>query len=132
MSTDIEAVTEANAAFYQAFSNGDLKAMRSLWSASDNIAVIHPGWPPLIGREQTMNSWSRLLENGSPGYISCVDSNVNIVGSMAVVICTEVLAETELVATNIYARDSGSWQLIHHQAGPLPQSDSVRDSDTVH
>ena len=48
---DHEAVLFANEAFYQAFAARDLAAMEEVWAHHCPVACIHPGWPPLHGRQ---------------------------------------------------------------------------------
>ena len=132
MTIEEESVLGANDAFYQAFSNKDTDGMLDLWSANYDVAVIHPGWPPLLGHEAVINSWKRIMEGGMSPAISCHDARANILGDTAVVICTEMLSDTELVATNIFVREDSDWKMIHHQSGPLPALGEVADGDVVH
>jgi len=50
MNDQTQAVLDVNRAFYDAFINADYPAMESLWAQEHEIAVIHPGWSPLHGR----------------------------------------------------------------------------------
>ncbi|NKB36531.1 MAG: hypothetical protein GKR93_05075 [Gammaproteobacteria bacterium] len=127
-----QAVLGANDAFYLAFSNKDMESMQKLWSDTHEIAVIHPGWPPLLGHEAVRSSWKRILEGGMSPAISCHDANAKILGDTALVICTEVLAETELVATNVFVREESGWKMIHHQSGPMPALGNPAESDILH
>jgi hypothetical protein len=47
-----ENVIKANEAFYSAFRNRDMEAMDAIWARNDEVAVIHPGWPGISGRER--------------------------------------------------------------------------------
>jgi len=132
MTTQEQNVLRANDNFYSAFSNQDLQSMERLWSAREGIAVIHPGWPAVTGRDSVLSSWKRILEGGMSPSISCVDAKANILGETAVVICTEVLTEAELVATNIFVQEQGEWKMVHHQAGPLTASAGTGEGETLH
>jgi len=132
MSTEQQAVLTCNEAFYRAFSNNDIVSMEELWSAQVEITVIHPGWAPLQGRESVMSSWNQILAGASSSPITCVNARANILGDVALVICTEILDEIELIATNTFVLESGKWKLIHHQAGPLPQSTKIHEGDILH
>ena len=46
---DLEAVLEANQAFYDAFEAHDIDAMSDLWEHTDRVACTHPGWGTLRG-----------------------------------------------------------------------------------
>jgi len=132
MTTQEQNVLLANDSFYSAFKNRDLQSMDRLWSARDGVAVIHPGWPAVTGRDAVLSSWKRILEGGMSPSISCVDAKANILGETAVVICTEVLTEAELVATNIFVQERGKWKMVHHQAGPLSANAGAGDGETLH
>ena len=132
MNTEELAVLDANDAFYRAFSKQDMKGIKELWSADHDIAVIHPGWPPLLGHKAVFSSWQQIMEGEMSPSISCVDARVNIFGETAVVICTEVLANVGLVATNIFVLEDGDWKMIHHHAGPLPTMDNSVEAGKLH
>jgi len=132
MGTEQQAVLKSNEAFYRAFSNNDIVSMEELWSTQFDIAVIHPGWPPLQGRESVMSSWNQIMTGDTSSHITCVNARVNVLGNVALVICTEILDEIELVATNAFIQESEDWKMIHHQAGPLPQSKNIREDDILH
>ncbi len=132
MKAEEQAVLTANDAFYTAFSNHDLAGMEQLWSKQHDIAVIHPGWPPLLGRRPVISSWKQILAGGLSSPVSCTNAKVNVLGNVALVICTELLSEAELITTNGFVLEAGDWKMIHHQAGPLPLSNSVAEGDTLH
>ncbi len=132
MKIEEQTVLGANEAFYLAFSNKDMESMQKLWSDKHDIAVIHPGWPPLLGHDAVRSSWKRILESGMSPAISCQDARANILGNTAVVICTEILADAELIATNVFVKEESEWKMIHHQSGPLPALDNPAESDILH
>lgn len=115
-----EEVISANEAFYVAFRNLDMKAMETIWARNDKIAVIHPGWPSIAGREQVMSSWRLILEGDSPPKIRSVDPKAYVHGDTAFVVCYEDVGGGYLIATNIFVRQDGAWRMVHHQAGPSP------------
>ncbi len=57
------AILFANEAFYRAFADRDGAAMEDAWSRDQRITCIHPGWPPLTGRDEVMQSWLGILGN---------------------------------------------------------------------
>lgn len=118
-------VIQANEAFYAAFRNRDMAAMDALWSRSDRVAVIHPGWAGLMGREPVMDSWRLILEAPSSPKIRSVNPEAHVYGDFAFVVCYEVLGGGFLIATNIFVREEGEWRLVHHQAGPTPAPPGV-------
>ena len=131
---DSDAVLEANRNFYRAFSDVDLEAMADIWAVEAPVACVHPGWPALHGRAQVLDSWERIME-GSPPQIACTAERIYLYGETAMVICTEVLGDGYLIATNLFCRENGRWKLAHHQAGPAPAPPSDFDDeppDTIH
>ena len=49
--SDILAV---NGTFYAAFAAGDYATMERLWAQTLPVCCVHPGWPPVHGREKIM------------------------------------------------------------------------------
>lgn len=129
--SDEDEVLAANAAFYEAFDARDVPRMEELWAKAHPVAVIHPGWPALHGRDEVLDSWRGILEGPAPPDISCEDARAVILGSAAFVVCTELLSGGSLVATNVFAREDGAWRIVHHQAGPAPPPENA-PAETVH
>src|SRR5215831_12775579 len=58
--SDEDAILAANAAYYRAFSAGDVAAMSRIW-ADDDVSCVHPGWTPLVGRPAVFESYRSIL-----------------------------------------------------------------------
>jgi len=112
-------VLEANAAFYTAFAERDLTAMAALWDDREEVVCLHPGWPPLAGRRQVMESWRSILA-GQALNIACRAPRAFVLSDdVALVICHEVMGLHSLIASNLFRRNgAGCWRMVHHQAGP--------------
>ena len=108
----------ANEAFYQAFAMGDFLTMDSLWSTQHPLICIHPGHAPLLKREEIMESWKAILEQGGTQGITCLEPQASVYGSTALVVCYETLGGNHLIATNGFVEEEGNWLMVHHQAGP--------------
>lgn len=118
--TDVErAVLAANTTFYDAFTRRDVGAMDAVWSARSPVACIHPGWSALLGRDPVMASWRAILEGPGAPAIHCADAVAHVLGDSAFVTCFEHVPGGQLVATNVFVREGGSWRMVHHQAGPV-------------
>lgn len=111
------AVLFANEAFYLAINHRDIEAMKQLW-ADGPVACLHPGWAALLGRDDVLDSWQRILSHDAAPKIVCRQPRVLIHGEVAVVVCYEQIERDLLIATNIFRRDGRQWRLVHHQAGP--------------
>lgn len=107
-----------NEAFYQIFRDRDAAAMDTLWAREAPVACIHPGWSALTTREEVMESWAGILANPESPQVSCHRPKAYLGGDQAFVICYEAIGQALLVATNVFQRESGTWKLVHHQAGP--------------
>lgn len=127
------AVLFANDAFYLAFANQDLEAMEGIWAREIPVTCIHPGWDPLSGREEVMESWESILNNPTATHIACKNPTVRVFGEFSCVICHEVLDQGFLVATNLFVQEDGQWRMIHHQAGtaPPPEEEENELTDTM-
>ena len=119
MAASDEDVLATNEAFYRAFNQKDVEAMDRVWSASDSISCIHPGWNVLRGREAVLDSWQAILTNAGQPRIVTGGAFATCTGDTAVVICRELVAGSALVATNVFVLESGAWRLLHHQSGPV-------------
>ena len=118
MASAEDELLRANRAFYDAFAGGDMEGMDALWAQRAPVACIHPGWPPLRGREDVMESWRSILLDGPP-KIRCEQAQAQTLGDVGFVTCLEQLETGTLVATNVFVREDALWHMVHHQAGPL-------------
>jgi ketosteroid isomerase-like protein len=128
-------VGAANQEFYRAFADGDFSTMDELWSRREDVVCIHPGWPPVHGREDVMASWRGILADPPSPAIKAVDEEVYLLGEAAMVLCSETIGEIFLVATNLFVREDGNWRIIHHHAGITehrPKTVPQPPSGTVH
>lgn len=112
-------VLKANESFYRAFNDKDFDAMAGVWSASEGISCIHPGWNVLEGREPVLESWRTILSNPAQPRIVFGGATVQVLGLVALVICRELVAGSPLAATNVFVSEGGTWKLVHHQSGPV-------------
>ena len=120
----------ANEAFYLTFTTRDMEAMDAIWSERENVTCIHPGWPPLRGRDSVMKSWRDILANSEAPEILCDNAYAYIDGAWGYVLCTEILARGQLAATNIFVFEDTAWKMVHHQAGPMPAPTSESEKNT--
>jgi hypothetical protein len=134
--SDRDTALFANTAFYTAFATRDLVAMDRLWARDEKVTCVHPGWPPLAGRETVLGSWKNIFTGGHAPDISCRRAEAAVHGSIAVVTCVEVISsdgapQQALVATNIFIKslDSREWHMVHHHAGPANIDLSQVDED---
>lgn len=132
--TQQDAVLFANEAFYVSFNSQDMTAMADLWSSKVRVSCIHPGWPPLFGREEVLESWEGIFAGETPPQITCHGARAHVYGEAATVLCYERIPESYLIATNVFIREGGLWKIVHHQAGPtngVPTADEGREAPHI-
>ena len=132
MSRARDDVLAANAAFYLAFSKGDMDAMSEVWAETGPVACLYPGSPLLVGRYPVLNSWSHILGAGELPEIACFEPHAHLMGHCAFVTCYERLGGVGgavLVATNIFVRETGCWRMSHHHSSPAVVAPPERAGD---
>lgn len=125
--TDHAAVLFANESFYVAFAGRDMQAMETLWAQEAEVTCVHPGWEPVVGREDVLRTWEAILGNPDAPKIACHSPIAHVFGDAAYVVCYEVLEGGFLAATNVFVREGGAWRLVHHQAGASPPPSVAED-----
>lgn len=141
--TDADDVAAANAAFYAAIESGDVSRIEALWDDADDVACVHPGWPPLRGRSRVARSWAVIMANTAYLQYFPTDVNVAVAGDVAIVGCEHSLlarlTDTEgglgetarVVATNVFRRRGDDWRLWAHHASPvMTATDDTTNGDT--
>lgn len=118
------AVLRANAGFYDAFSRGDIAAMRELWAKRADVTCFHPGSALLRGQRDVLGAWEQILREPVPLELRCDEPQVQLHGAVAIVTCYEGngAQPAHLAATNVFVLENETWKMLHHQAGPLAQA----------
>lgn len=114
-----QAALAANEEFYAAFTARDASRMDVLWARGTGVTCIHPGWRPLVGRDEVMASWDAILANPAQARVVAGGASVTLMGDVATVLCREFVAGSALVATNVFVREAGSWRITHHHSSPV-------------
>ena len=133
-------VLEVNAKFYRAFESLDIVRMAAVWASGDHVKCIHPGWSLLSGWEAVKASWEMIFSNTKEIRFTLSDVRVQIHGLFAWVVLTENLLSqvqqdvtaTTLLATNIYEKTNGIWQMVHHHASHVFSSRAGSDKEVTH
>ena len=137
--SDLTAVEQANAGFYQAFETLDIARMELRLVARRARAVRPPGLAPPGRLGAVRTSWATIFENTAEMRFSLSDVRASAIGDLAWVTCTENifsevhgrLAVTSVLATNLFERTADGWRLIHHHASHVfsatPESDSTNN-----
>ncbi|MDQ1712166.1 MAG: hypothetical protein QOE45_1616 [Frankiaceae bacterium] len=127
--TDTEAVEAANAELYAAFEASDLDRMRRVWIDDDTASCVHPGWRVLHGTSRIMRSWAVIFANTPYIQFFLTDTDVTVLGDVAVVRCVEGVltslddaeGDASIAATNVFLRRPDGWRLWLHHGSPVVQ-----------
>lgn len=119
---------QAEAAFYQAFAQGDLDAMMRVWAVDEHIVCIHPGAPRLEGREAIRESWRQIFSVEAQLQFSIQDERYTQDALLAIHLVREQISidgevSGVMLATNVYQMVAGSWHMVLHHASPEPDPD---------
>ncbi len=121
-----DAVLAANRAFYRAFNDRDYAAMETIWAPVGAMVCLHPGHPPLHERADILESWRGILAHPEAPRVRCVGEWVVGRAGLAIVVCREILANGQLMATNSFARSRAGWHMVGHHSGPVPSIELTR------
>lgn len=125
--TEDDALRAANAAYYRAFAHRDAAAMARLW-AQHGVSCVHPGWPPIFGREAVLASYREIFRNPLQEAIEVRAETLIRDADDGRIVCFEKVGEGLLVATNWFRRVDSEWRLAHHQASPLASGPAEADT----
>jgi hypothetical protein len=129
--------TDAERAFYRAFVDRDLTAMRAVWIDAPAAACVHPGGGLLLGIEAIMASWRDIFSGTSAPRIRVIPVQTRIDRNIAVHIVEEHIESADqdraatVIATNIFERVEQGWLMrLHHASLPLVEAPSAAPQAT--
>lgn len=137
---EIEAIAQANQAFYRAFETLKIEAMERVWAKDADIQCGHPGWRILRGWGPVMESWKRIFENTPSMQFTLTDLNIQVSGEVAWVTLYENLNSSiqgqsysaAILTTNVFQKTADGWRMILHHGSSVSQSTDQDESNTVH
>ena len=140
MTDEIQAIAQANQAFYHAFETLKIEAMESVWSKDADIQCGHPGWRILRGWGPVMESWKRIFDNTPSMQFILTDVKIEVNGDVAWVTLYENLASAiegqnysaAILTTNIFQKSPDGWRMILHHGSAVSQPTDQDDRNTVH
>ncbi|MDR9436134.1 MAG: nuclear transport factor 2 family protein [Thiohalophilus sp.] len=127
-SSDFATSSDAETAFYAAFSGGNLEAMRQVWLDDDDTSCIHPMGDRLLGTHAILKSWETILRNTGDVIVELSDRVIHATDQFAVHTLVENIHPLEdpenifrFVVTNLYQQTADGWKMILHHASPMPR-----------
>lgn len=137
---EIQAIAQANQAFYHAFETLKIEAMEKVWAKDADIQCGHPGWRILRGWGPVMESWKRIFENTPSMQFTLTDVNIQVSGEVAWVTLYENLNSSiqgqnfsaAILTTNVFQKTADGWRMILHHGSSVAQSAGEDESNTVH
>jgi len=127
---------EAEQAFYDAFRNADLNAMRAVWADGEFIECIHPMADRAQGQAAVRDSWRRIFDSGLRIQLTLSSVNRTQDALLAVHVVYEHLnvegrdlQYPPVIATNIYQLVDGGWRMVLHHASPAPAEDQEESEE---
>ena len=118
---------DAEGAFYDALTRGDLDAMMSVWADDDDIYCVHPNGARITGVEKVRESWRQIFATGQnlrfqvreQQYVQGMMLSVHSVYEH-ITVAGEPRARGPVIATNVYLRTERGWRMVAHHASPAP------------
>ena len=123
---------QAEEAFYEAFSRGELADMMRVWATSADIVCVHPGGPRLTGVEEIRRSWAQIFHGGMPRSFTLRGCHILASGEQRIHLLEENISvpgtnfvSPPVLATNVYRRQAQGWRMILHHASVAPSALSL-------
>ena len=128
---------DAEQAFYEALSRGDLEAMMNVWAEDEEVVCVQPGGSRFTGLASIREAWRQLFATGMKIRVRtshpiktqamllavhCVLEHVNIEGDDTI--------SPPMIATNVFSRGAQGWQMILHHTSPAPETEGLLLQDT--
>lgn len=131
VSSDGDALREANARFYAAIEELNLGAMDAVWAHAGWVRCVHPGRDVVEGWPDVRATWERIFAGTRWLRVTPTSVAVAVFGDLGVVACSENITTSEdgdgddvgvavAQATNLFVRTGDGWRLMHHHASPAP------------
>ena len=118
---------EAEAAFYDAFSGGDIEAMMRVWAVSFDVVCVHPSGPRLEGIPEIRSSWELIFKDGVQRdfelrcrrIVGSDDYRIHLLEEKIILPGT-LLVSPPVLATNVYQKMQDGWYMVLHHASVAP------------
>lgn len=122
-----EALLEVNKNYYKAFENFDIETMSQIWSNTDDVICIHPGWDILVGWERVKEGWKKIFMEETLLKFTIRNPNTIIWDNIGIVSCIEeifissrdTISQTFIATTNVFKETEQGLKLFYHHSSPV-------------
>ncbi len=118
-------VDDVQAQFYDALQHADIERLMAVWSDDDEIAIVHPGGPRIVGHGAIRASFDAIFASGPipvrPDSVRKVEGSgcaVHHVLEKVDVLSDEGPQTAWVIATNVFIKTAQGWRLVLHHASP--------------
>jgi uncharacterized protein (TIGR02246 family) len=134
---------ECEAAFYEAFERGDIKAMMAVWAESDDVSCIHPSGARITGFDAVRESWVQIFAGAPQLRVRTLDVRRFEGQGIEVRHVIEEISPRgqpgtsgHAFATNVYELTDAGWRMVVHHASaaaaPAPPEEREAPTHTLH
>jgi ketosteroid isomerase-like protein len=134
---------ETEAQFYDALQAGDLARLMECWADDEEIAVVHPGGPRVVGAGPIRAAFAALFEQGrsvsaTPERVRRLhtgDTAIHHVLERVRIQGPDGVQQAWVIATNVFLKTTQGWRLVLHHASPGTPHDIqevVEEPTTLH
>lgn len=122
-----EELLNLNRKYYRAFENFDLKEMENIWSNSDDVICIHPGWDILVGWKNVKESWKKIFMEETLIKFTIRNPHTIIQNNIGIVSCIEeifvssqeTISQTFIATSNLFKNTPEGLKLFYHHSSPI-------------
>lgn len=120
-----DAVSSANADYYDAFERQDLDLMSSVWEYGARSTCTHPGWPTLHGTGDIIESYSSIFGGPQSLQVILTNEHVMVESNFAYVSVDENMVDqagnaAATAALNVFVLGSDErWHMVVHHGSPI-------------
>ena len=131
MKTEFPSAEAAETAFYEAFENGDPRAMMNVWCTHEDIECIHPLGDRLMGVASVTDSWRSILSGSRELRFRISHARRFQSAHLAIHVVYENISidgrqQPPVIATNVYRFNGSSWRMVLHHASPATDIEGKR------
>jgi len=114
----------ASTAYYDAFERKDFETMSSLWEPGERTVCTHPGWPPIHGTDQILQSYAGIFNGPQTLQFILTNELIVVESTLAYISVDENLVDdngstSSTSGLNIFAWNDGRWLMVVHHASPI-------------